>query len=37
MAVEPSTLDLAFNHIALPPNLPGEGDGSETDYVHSYL
>ncbi|CAI7604411.1 unnamed protein product [Penicillium viridicatum] len=37
MVVEPSTLDLAFNHIAFPPNLPGEGDGSETDNVHNYF
>lgn len=33
MVFEPSILDLTFNHVAFPPNLPGQSDDSETNDV----
>lgn len=35
MVFEPSILQLTFNHIASPPNLPGQSDDRETDHVHN--
>jgi hypothetical protein len=32
-----SVLQLVFNHVVLPPNLPGQHDGSRTDEVNQSL